>query len=144
MHSGGDLARAGVLLHTFDGLEDARRPWLPCPQEGDNSWCKRTADRVSASIVNHRVRGLHNAARGGLVLSSGVSLYCAFPADGDSRLPCCGLPCCGAYTRISSRAMSMYTRIRILFRAHLSTPAALAVYSLFTRCTHAICACELL
>ena len=85
MRSGGDLAGAGVLVHTFDGLEDARHPWRPCPQTGENSWCHRSGDRVSASLINANTRGLHNGARGGLVLDPKlVRSLCAYPSDGNA------------------------------------------------------------
>ena len=84
MTSDDDLEHSGVLLRQFDMLEDAQRPWLPCPLVGANSWCRMLANRWSASIIHSGAHALHSSSSGGLVLSARVELLCAYASDGDS------------------------------------------------------------
>ena len=81
MTHGGDLRHAGVLVHTFGGLEDPNYPWRPCPQ---HSWCKDVGNRLSATPVNGAARALVRGSRGGVVLHPSVRLLCAYARDGNS------------------------------------------------------------
>lgn len=79
------LEEAGVLVRQFDTLDDSDKPWLPCPQDGPNNWCRSFADRWATSIINAGARSLyygHN--KGGLVIAPSVDLFCAYPEDGNS------------------------------------------------------------
>ena len=59
-----ELAKAGVLLHQWDAMDDgvAHQPWMPC---GDGEWCWKFQDRVSASLVNKALPHVFDRARGG-------------------------------------------------------------------------------
>ena len=91
------LSEAGVMLHTFDATDAVRGGrvdvWNPCPESW---WCADYADRLSASLVNTRLRSFFwaaeigseiSAAMGGFVLDaramepSNSSILCAWGAD---------------------------------------------------------------
>ena len=87
-----DLSAAGVLLHTFDALDEGRDDvWNPCPND---AWCGPYNDRWSVSLVNRRsphfFRGSGkepgNQPNGGFVINSAVigmhAVSCAWAIDG--------------------------------------------------------------
>ena len=76
------------MLRQFDRLDDRESPWLPCPQEGPDNWCRDLADRWAASIVNTRARHTYLSNKGGLILSPhSTRLFCACPEDCNSMNP---------------------------------------------------------
>lgn len=62
-----DLDTAGVLVHSFDDMDQHADPWNPCPP---SQWCARYGDRFSACLVNRRVPHLFNAGVGGFVIAA--------------------------------------------------------------------------
>tara|TARA_B110001452_G_scaffold112392_1_gene93272 strand:- start:780 stop:1547 length:768 start_codon:yes stop_codon:yes gene_type:complete len=84
-----DLTKAGVFMRAFDQLEDGDRPWLPCQLEK----CMGVSDRFASSIVNRRHPDLYTSGVGGIVISwEGVSINCAYYADGGSQKQTCSPP----------------------------------------------------
>lgn len=72
-----DIARAGVLMRAFDGLELPYKPWMPCPTNvGPLHMCSKYRDRFPTSLVwpGHTVVYL-GLGQGGLVIRPS----CAFP-----------------------------------------------------------------
>ena len=88
-HASNSLAEVGVLVRQMDALDDAARPWLPCPQHGPVAWCAKLADRWASSIVNTFARHLYLYDKGGFVLSEDVRLFCACPEDCNSQSKVC-------------------------------------------------------
>ena len=76
MHDSGDVEGAGVLLRQFDKNNALKEPWLPCPQEGPDSWCAKFSDRWSALMMNALVPHLYDN-NGGVVLAPTARLFCA-------------------------------------------------------------------
>ncbi|KAL1496682.1 hypothetical protein AB1Y20_014276 [Prymnesium parvum] len=77
-----DLESAGVLVRQFDTLDDAKKPWLPCPA---TDWCAAFADRWATSIIHPGARRMYyGSEKGGFVLAPTVSIFCAYPEDGNS------------------------------------------------------------
>ena len=84
-----DITKAGVFMRAFDQLEDGDRPWLPCQLEK----CLGVSDRFASSIVNRRHPDLYTSGVGGIVISwEGVSINCAYYADGGSQKQTCDPP----------------------------------------------------
>ena len=84
-----DITKAGVFMRAFDQLEDGDRPWLPCQLEK----CLGVSDRFASSIVNRRHPDLYTSGVGGIVISwEGVSINCAYYADGGSQKQTCNPP----------------------------------------------------
>lgn len=85
LHSrlGSTLHDAGVLLHTFDQLEDwnnHNRAYRPC----HSGWCNGQFDHESCTLVNLRLPHIYNNA-GGIILSARVGIECGFAADGGTQ-----------------------------------------------------------
>ena len=81
-----NLADAGVLVRQLDGLDDPERTWLPCPP---HLWCGAIGDRWPTSIINRGAHRLYyeddsGATVGGFVIRPSVSIFCAYPEDGNS------------------------------------------------------------
>lgn len=89
------LDSAGVVIHSFDGLEghaDGSQKWMPCME----SWCLKFSDRWSASVIN-----AHDSAPsadgkinlfnhgGGFILSPQVELLCSYSHDGGTMTKWC-------------------------------------------------------
>jgi hypothetical protein len=103
------LSSAGILVHVFDGISDAMRPWLPCKDIP----CAKYADRFATSLLypGHQdvyaggAGGWQKGGGGGFVISTDhVSLNCAYYADGGSQGKLCGqgagpecVPGCGRW-----------------------------------------------
>ena len=118
------LQAGGVLLHTFDGLEDSRRPWRPCPRTGEGSWCAHLSDRMAATFVNADARHVWKPTVGGLVLSP-----CAFATDGNSMhksRSCIGLGGSGANAHRRSRSVpaGMRPAVRVVRDSMAEDPAS--------------------
>ena len=76
-HPSNNPAEAGVFVSQFDIIRDPIRPWLPCSAD---SACAANglADRLSGTVINHRLPRLFSKSLGGVVLSpSAVRLHCA-------------------------------------------------------------------
>ena len=84
-----DPSMAGVIVHQFDGQEDAVKRWLPCPID---AWCSEFSDRFAASVINKRAAYLFNTD-GGLIFRMSPGhlnrIYCSFQADGGSMTATC-------------------------------------------------------
>jgi len=103
-----DLGEVGIVIHTFDGLDDANQPWLPC-QGAD--WCAKYSDRSSTSVIGAWTTkqkdgtiGIFDSTRGGFIYAPAYTeVFCSYVGDGGSMNPdkaCDGgeddcLPGCG-------------------------------------------------
>ena len=88
-----ELGEAGVLVHQFDGWQEAARPWRPCPgackyQRGvceTHLGCENR-NRVNAMLLgvgDAYARPLYSPSTGGTVLSpTANTLVCSYPRDG--------------------------------------------------------------
>ena len=100
-HPSDDVLAAGIMLHTFDAMDDGRDDvWNACPEE---AWCGRYNDRWSVSIVNRRTPSFFrgsgkepgNQPNGGFVLDSSTlrpvasSILCAWAVDGGTLQTVC-------------------------------------------------------
>ena len=81
-----DLAEAGVLVRQIDALNDAQRPWRPCPK---GQWCANLGDRWASSILNTWARKLYLYDKGGFILAPTARLFCACPEDCNSQDKVC-------------------------------------------------------
>ena len=78
--------KAGVFMRAFDQLENKARPWLPC----DAGHCLGVADRFASSLVNRRHPDIYSSGVGGIVVNwEGISINCAYYADGGSQKQVC-------------------------------------------------------
>ena len=84
-----DLAQAGLLVHSSDGLWNPGREtstkdlslWLPC-KPGD--WCGAYADRLSAALVNQRLPYPFSFRRPNFVVRPSVgsdAILCMFAGE---------------------------------------------------------------
>jgi len=77
-----DIESSGVLVRQFDTLNDPAMPWLPCPED---EWCGKFGDRFPSTILNAKAKAMFLAdGNGGIVIAPMVSIYCAYPEDGNS------------------------------------------------------------
>ena len=83
-----DLAKAGVLVHTFDNTESQDGfLWKPCSED---DWCAQFSNRLSASIINEDIRSMYAPEAGGVVLSPTAStVLCSYLADGGTMNKFC-------------------------------------------------------
>ena len=102
-----DLDTAGVLVHSADGLwnpGDERgdgkhaaeqkdlQIWLPCK---DKDWCSGYADRLSASIINHRLPYPFSYRNPSFIVRPSVgskAISCMFAGDGSTMARACVPP----------------------------------------------------
>lgn len=102
-HPSAELEEAGVLIHMFDDTE-SDEPWLPCKAP---RWCAKFGDRMSASLINHRLPYVFKEGALGIILSSRTSVRCSYFADGGTMTrqcaagspPGCVPGCCDIYGR---------------------------------------------
>lgn len=104
-----DLASAGVVLHTFDELDDRDEPWLPISRTHPDERCSlvlscsEVTDRLCASIVWAGLAGelrrhlfferKGGAFFGGFVFSPAHNLLnCAYGGDGGTNRKRCSPP----------------------------------------------------
>lgn len=78
-----------MLVREFDKLDDGLdgKPWLPCPQEGYNNWCKEWGGIWATSIISTEASWeLYAEAEipCGLILAPSARLFCAYHDDGNS------------------------------------------------------------
>jgi len=85
------LEEAGVMVRQFDSLDDHTKPWLACPETGNNNWCRGYSDRWATSIITPKARMMYYGVEGigGLVLAPTARLFCAYPEDGNSMAKLC-------------------------------------------------------
>ena len=91
-----DLAAAGVVIHSFDQMDNREDPWNGCRQ----GWCAGFKDRFSVSVMSKRRPHYYQMAMGGFVLSpmelanNSASIFCAWAYDagtmGQSEHGCVG------------------------------------------------------
>jgi hypothetical protein len=94
-------SEAGVLIHSWDKMEDPEQPWLPCLQERCERHERGKTNFLPASIIyyamphpNSTIPMFGGGLRGGVVLRPMPSeLRCAYPADGNSRWRSDGCSC---------------------------------------------------
>ena len=111
-HPSTDLAKAGLILHSFDELDDPNEPWVPIfrtdPDHGISGsgggvTTKAMSDRICASLVWAGLRGelrkhifyqsLPWSLAAGFVLSPGDNLLnCAYGGDGGTNRRQCSPP----------------------------------------------------
>ena len=80
-----DLASAGVLVRTIDGLEDPVQPWMPCASgEKWLAMCSRFNNRFPTSLLWPGHTEIYRGSdQGGFVLrSTEARVQCAYHADG--------------------------------------------------------------
>ena len=75
------LDDVGVVVHTFDSMEDSSEPWKPCPAQEHS--CAFVRDRMSASIVSERNGiALYSTETAGLLMSGARNkLLCVYVAE---------------------------------------------------------------
>ena len=85
-----DIAKAGVLVHTFDDITDSVHPWLPCPE---TRWCGRLRDRFAASLIYPPLRDVYSKGDGGFVVNpKHAKVLCSYHGDGHSMAKSCDRP----------------------------------------------------
>jgi hypothetical protein len=75
------LAEVGVVVHTFDSMEDSSEPWKPCSAQEHS--CAFVRDRMSASIVSERNGiALYSTETAGLLMSGAHNkVLCVYVAE---------------------------------------------------------------
>ena len=84
-HPTDDLSAAGVLIRTFDGLEDPVVPWQPCPLGvGWLAMCARFRDRFPTSLLwPQHVNIYKGVDQGGMVIrAADAQPRCSYHMDG--------------------------------------------------------------
>jgi len=84
-----DPSQPGVIVHQFEAFtSDIAALWTPC---SPNAWCRSLGDRISASLINSKLRGLYNPSEGGgfVVSVSKNEVLCSWARDaGSVRMVC--------------------------------------------------------
>ena len=101
-----ELVASGVLIHHFDNMASALKPWEACPVVcyGKPCWCADTRDRLSATFINaqlpkgpnDRIPTYHdvafNAAAGFVLSPYYTKILCSYPSDGGTSNRKCDPP----------------------------------------------------
>ena len=85
-----DLAKAGILIHSFDHTESLALPWRGCPNhqgvpEVDGNDCILFGDRFSASIIFQGRTALFGGSGGIIFRPRFNRIRCSYAGDGGSR-----------------------------------------------------------
>ena len=82
-----------MLIHVFDGQEDFRKRWLPCPMHDQTAWCNKWGDRFASSMVakgNAVLWEADNDAVAGLIFRPEWNrVLCSYAADGGTMSHTC-------------------------------------------------------